>query len=125
MNILIALCVTLLLAASARAELAAGSTREEVIAQYGRPASESKNGPVTTLVYPLGVVHLRDGKVTDISAKLLTQGGPPAGSGMRMPGGANSGKVTKKGSGRLDLKTVLVPGNGNARPRKVTVRVPM
>lgn len=33
--------------------------------------------------------------------------------------------LSAKPDGNSCVVTVLVPGNGNARPRKVTVRVPM
>ena len=110
MHIFITVMVTLLLTAAARAEIGTGSTRDEVLARFGKPASESVQGPLTTLVYPLGTVRLRDGQVTEITPKLLQQGGPAAGAEMRMPGAVGGGKVIKKGSGRLDLKSVLVPG---------------
>lgn len=109
MKILVALTAALLLSTAARAEVGTGSSREEVVAQFGKPASESKQGGLSTLVYPLGTVRLRDGKVIEVSPKLQQSGGSSSG-GLRMPGGAGSGKVTKKGSGRLDLKSVLVPG---------------
>ena len=111
MHIFITLVAALLLTtAAARADIGTGSTREEVLARFGKPASESVQGPLTTMVYPLGTVRLRDGQVTEITPKLLQQGGPAAGTGLRMPGAAGGSKVIKKGSGRLDLKSVLVPG---------------
>ena len=95
--------------ATAVAELGKDSTHDDVVAQFGKPSSEVKQGAVTTMVYPKGTVRLRDGKVTEVSSQLYATGGNANGSGgLRMPGTAGGGKITKKGSARLDLATVLV-----------------
>jgi thiol-disulfide isomerase/thioredoxin len=95
--------------AAAASALERGSTREQVIAECGNPRSEMVNGQFTTMVYERGTVRLRKGLVTDFSP-LLVKGVTNAVAVPRGLPAAKADKVSKKGSGKLDIEKVLVPG---------------
>lgn len=77
-----ALVAGLLFAAALRAEIALGSTRDEVIAQFGPPRGTTKAGDREILVYADGRVVLESGRVTELlrpsSAAAPARAAPPA-----------------------------------------------
>lgn len=86
-----------------------GDSQQAVLAELGEPISQSTSGNLMTMVYSNGQVRLRRGEVIDLSASLTPRpaAGGTAGS---TPAAATGSRISSHGSGKLDLKQVVVPG---------------
>ena len=62
---------------------------------------------------------------TGVVRNVVRVGGDCSNAAQRVVAQTGGELLSAKPDGSSCVVTVLVPGNGNARPRKVTVRVPM
>jgi uncharacterized protein YwbE len=89
------LLLLLFFAASARADIGIGDTREVVIQQLGQPTAKARRGEREILMYPHGGrVELVDGKVADVKGPLPAPIAPPAADGSATSNDSNSGTAT-------------------------------
>lgn len=65
------LTISLALAPVASAEIGVGSTKAEIIAELGQPTGGGDRGDSWVMIYPGGLVELRDGKVVRIDRKIV------------------------------------------------------
>ena len=103
------LIVCVLCSALGTSAVQVGDTQQAVLAELGEPITQSTSGNLTTIVYSHGQVRLRRGEVIDLSASLAPR---PAAGGLAgsSPAAASGSRISSHGSGKLDLKQVVVPG---------------